>query len=476
MINVIINEGLYDKAFVNNWTVGFDELEAHVQEYTPAKVGEITWVPAETIRRVATLYATNKPAILLLGNALEQGINSFQTCRAAAILQAVTGNLGKPGGEMNWTRPEVMSSSSPEFSKTDKLPAGKREKKVDANYGLCPLFGGVVPQSIIKSIVTGDPYPIRVLYCHATNLLLVNPNAQEGYRALKEKLDFLVVADLFMTPTAALADIVLPVASYLEFDCIRHLAPQYHVCQVMQKVTAVGECWSDWKIFNELAKRIEGMEDYCLPNEEEFLNALVKPAGLTFDEFRKVEVVSGVRKYKFYEKDGFATPSKKVELYSNQLEEWGFDPLPRYLEPPETPYSDPDLAKKYPLILTTRKLTNYRHSTGRQIGSLRFLRPEPITEINPKTASELGIKDGDWIYIETKRGRIRQKASLTDAIDPRVVLVDYGWWFPEKETSELYGWAESNINILTDNNPPYDVQSGGTRLRFFLCKVSRESQ
>jgi anaerobic selenocysteine-containing dehydrogenase len=475
MINVIIDEGLYDKDFVDNWTIGFDELKAHVQKYPPEKVENITWVSAETIRRVARLYATSKPAILLIGNACEQGINGFQTCRAAAILQAITGNLGIPGGEMNWKRAESMSSSSPEFSKTARLPASMRGKKVDANYGLCRLFGGVVPQSIIKALVTKEPYPIRVLYCHATNLLLVDPNAQEVYLALKEKLDFLVVADLFMTPTAALADIVLPVSSYLEFDCIHHLAPQYQVCQVMQKVTEVGECWSDWKIFNELAKRIEGMEDYCWPNEEEFLNALVKPAGLTFEEFRKVEAVFGVKKYRFYEKDGFATPSKKVELYSNQLKEWGFDPLPRFYEPPETPYSDPDLAKKYPLILTSRKLHNYQHSTGRQIGSLRFLHPEPITEINTKTASELGIKDGDWVYIETKRGRIRQKASLTDAIDPRVVMVDYGWWFPEKGASEQYGWAESNINILTDNNPPYDVQGGSTRLRFFLCKVSKES-
>ena len=475
MINVIIEENLYDEAFVKNWTIGFDELKAHVQEYTPKKVEEITWVPAETIRKVSRLYAGTKPAILLLGNGCEQGINGFQTCRAAAILQAITGNLGIPGGEMSWTRPQSMSSSSPEFFKNAKLPGGMREKRVDAKYGICRLFGGVVPQSIIKSILTGDPYPIRVLYCQATNLLLVNPNAQEIYRALKEKLDFLVVADFFVTPTAALADIVLPVANYLEFDGILHLAPLYQGCQVMQKVTEVGECWSDWKIFNELAKRMEGMEDYCWPNENEFLNALVKPMGLTFDEFRKVEAIYGVKKYRFYEKEGFATPSKKVELYSNQLKEWGFEPLPKYCEPPETPYSDPDLAKKYPLILTSRKVNNYQHSTGRQIGSLRFLRPEPITEINPKTASELGIKDGDWVYIETKRGRIRQKASLTDAIDPRVVMVDYGWWFPEKGASDLYGWAESNINILTDNNPPYDVQSGGTRLRFFLCKVYRGS-
>ena len=162
---------------------------------------------------------------------------------------------------------------------------------------------------------------------------------------------------------------------------------------------------------------------------------------------------------------------RQVELYSSRLKKWGFDPLPIYYEPPETPHSDPELAKEYSLILTSWKRRFYRHSGGRQIASLRTSHPEPVTMIHPETAGKLGITEGDWVYIETRRGRIRQKAALTDSIDPRVVGVDYGWWFPERGASEVYGWAESNLNVLTNAKPPFNREIGSANLRGFLCKV-----
>ena len=164
-----------------------------------------------------------------------------------------------------------------------------------------------------------------------------------------------------------------------------------------------------------------------------------------------------------------------MEVYSDRLKEWGFDPLPVYHELPETPYSDPDLAKEYPLIFSTWKSGLYRHSGGRQIGSLREECPEPIVHIHPETARELAIEEGDWVYIETKRGRIKQKATLSSKIDPRVIGADYAWWFPEKEGSALYGWAESNINMITDNKLPYNREMGSANFRSILCKVSKVS-
>ena len=313
-----------------------------------------------------------------------------------------------------------------------------------------------------------EPYPIRMAYIQGANPLLCYANAQDTYNALN-KLDFIVVSDLFMTPTAALADIVLPAASYLEFDSIA-VPSNFPMAQVQQKVAELGECWSDIKILSQLANKL-GLEQYFWDDAESGLDAILKPAGLTFDEFRKVGDISGARKYRSYLENGFKTPSGKVELHASQLDQMGFDPLPVYYELPETPYSDPELAKEYPLILVNLKLIISKHSSGRQISSLRSAHPEPIVGIHPETAARLGISEGDWVHIETKRGRIKQKADITTTIDPRVVLADFAWWFPEKGPTDLYGWAESNFNILTENKPPYSREMGSSNLRGIVCKV-----
>jgi anaerobic selenocysteine-containing dehydrogenase len=484
MVNVVINEGLYDKDFVDKWTVGFDKLKTHVQDYPPDRVAEITWVPADLIVKAARLYATNRPGHIEWGNALDHNVNSFQASRAISILMAITGNLGVPGGEVESrgsgyrfgdtesSESGVLGRWSAQMELRDKIPREKRKSKVGADLNMLPDVRYVLPQSAIKSILEGDPYHIRAAFVQASNPLACWPNTQETYRALK-KLDFLAVSDMFMTPTAALADIVFPVASYLEFDGIQ-MPPNGELVQLQRKVAQIGECRSDHEIINGLAKKL-GLEEYFWVSIDDFWDAILEPVGLTFKEFKKIGLFTGKEeqsnRYRRYEQNGFKTPSGKVELYSSRLKEWGFDPLPAYYEPPETPYSDPELAKEYPLIFISWKRKPYRHSGGRQIASLRGSHPEPIIMIHPETADKLGIKEGYWVYIETERGKIRQKATLTASIDPRVVGVDYGWWFPEKRASELYGWAESNVNILTNDKPPFNREMGSANLRGFLCKV-----
>lgn len=473
MMNVIVNEGLFDKAFVEKWTVGFNELKAHVQDYPPDKVEKITWVPAEKIREAARFYATNKPACIELGNAVDQNLNSFQTARAISILRAITGNLGIPGGEAQCLSRATLGFRSPEYELRERLSKDKRQLRLTSSLKLLPILGHINPQSVVKAILEGDPYPVRVAYVHASNPLLTYSNAQEVYKAFK-KLDFLAVADMFMTPTAALADIVLPAASYLEFNNVVE-SPALPHTSVQQKVTQIGECRSDLEIINGLAKKLGLDESISMPIEG-WLNTVLKPAGVTFEEFRKIGVIPGIKQYRKYEVDGFNTPSRKVEIYSSRLKEWGFDPLPTYYELPETPYSDPKLVKEYPLIFTSCKSAPYRHSGGRQISTLRGTHHEPVVNIHPETAKKLGIKDGDWVFIETKRGRIKQKAALTTELDSRVVGVDYGWWFPEKGSSGLYGWAESNVNILTDDKGPYSREMGSAHLRGMLCKIYKEGK
>jgi len=235
-------------------------------------------------------------------------------------------------------------------------------------------------------------------------------------------------------------------------------------------VAELDECWSDFKILNELAKKMD-LGEFFWENERDFLDVILKPMGIDFDEFRERETLSGDKEYYHYKLKGFATASGKVELFSDQLREWGLDPLPVYYEPPETPFSNPELAKEYPLILTSWKSEYYRHSGGRQIGVLRKLHPDPVVYIHPETSSSLGITEGDWVWIATKKGHIRQKAAFSEDINPRVVGVDYAWWFPEKGADQLYGWRESNINILTDDSPPYNKELGGVSLRGIACKV-----
>ena len=471
LMNVMVNENLYDRDFIHAWTVGFESLKTHIQDYMPGRVEAITWVPRGQIAEAARLYSREKPGCIQWGNGIETNINSFQACRALAMLRGISGNLGVPGGEVKCSPPGGIIKGSSEFVCQDNIPSDVRAKRLSVHDGLMPIVYYALHQSIVKAILHDDPYPIRAAYLHGGNFLTSYTHAKEAYQALGS-LDFLVVSDMFMTPSAMLADIVLPVATYLEFDSVEQ-PWHYPIASIQQKVAEIGECWSDGKILNELAKKI-GFKDYVWEDMHQALDAILKPTGITFQEFRKIGVFVGNKIYRHFVKEGFDTPSKKVELYSNRLEEWGFDPMPTYHELPETPYSEPEMAKEYPLIMTSRKANVYRHSGGRQIPSLRKVKPEPILKIHPETARGLKIEEGDWVYIATRRGRIRQKVSLEGSLDPRIIEIDYAWWFPEEDPSKMYGWQESNINILTDNKPPYNREMGSPNMRGIFCKVYKE--
>lgn len=468
MINVIINEDLHDKGFVEKWTIGFAELKQHVQDYSPEEVEKITWVPAETIKQAARLYATTKPGCIGWGNGVDTCSNNFQTARAISILRSITGNLGVPGGDLEWSDPGIMPKNDPDLLQEAALPPEVRSNRISAGDHLLPAVLYSSPYGVVKAMLESKPYPVRSAFVMGCNPLHTFPESKRAYEAL-ESLDFLAVTDLFMTPTAALADIVLPAASFLETDDI-HQCEKKTVVGLVEKVAEVGESWSNFKMWNELAKHT-GLKEYFWDDDKQVLDYLLEPAGISFDEFREIGIISGNKEYRKYLRGGgFNTPSRKVELYSARLKDRGFDPLPVYYEPPETYYSDPELAKEYPLVFTNFKSASYHHSSGRQLRSLRENHKEPVTIINSKTAGKLGIQEGDLVFIETKRGKIKQKATLSDSIDPRVVSIDFGWWFPERE-EDLFGWAESNINVLTDNSQNYARELGSPHLRGLLCKV-----
>jgi len=353
-----------------------------------------------------------------------------------------------------------------ELVQIKKFP-DKKEKILSPEFRLSTMMGFVPSQLIVKAILTGKPYPIRMMYIHGGNPLLSYANATETFRAMK-RLDFLAVSEIFLTPTARLADIVLPAATNFEFDDIGHFGlPNGFILPRPKIVEPRDECWPDSKILNELGKRL-GYGQYFWDDIRGCLDDILKPARLTYDDFKNIGILKGKWEYRGYEKKGFHTPSGKVELYSEQLKDWGYAPLPSYQDLFESPPPE-----AYPLIFTSSKDPFYFHSAYRNISSFRKLSPDPIVLINPETASHLGIDEGDWVSIETKQGTIRQKAKLNAEIDPRVIFPSFGWWFPERKDLELSGWKESNLNILTNNDPPYDPAMGSTSLRAVPCRISK---
>mgnify|MGYP000131463083 CR=1 FL=1 len=204
------------------------------------------------------------------------------------------------------------------------------------------------------------------------------------------------------------------------------------------------------------------------------LDYLLEPTGMNWEQFKEKGWLKGEMVYQKYKERGFSTPTGKFELYSTVLEKWGYDPLPKYTELPESPVSKPELLDRYPYILNAGLRTpTFFHSANRNIPWLREIRPDPIVEIHPDTAKKHGIEEGDWVLIESPRGGARERAKLNDGIDPRVIVAEHGWWYPEiKEHG--HGWNISNINMLTDNaHETMDPAIGATNLRTCLCSIRR---
>jgi len=471
MLNVIISEEIYDKAFVDQWTFGFKRLAERVRQYPPEWAEKITDVPADTIRAAARLFAATKPATMEWGVALEHTPNCLQTVRAVALLPAITGNIDIPGG---WILGTGIIRDVPNLKENLSDEAVQKRLGVDEFRilsGVKSLFPSAHIPAVFKAMRTGEPYPIKAFLVFGNNSLVSYANSKEVYASLKN-LDFMAVMDIYMTPTAEMADIVLPAATWLEIDEVVGLpfiAFNYVLAQ--QKVVTVGEARPDEEVFIDLARRLDlpvGTESL-----EDVYNAQLVKLGITFQELKKKGWATLPFKYRKYESKGFRTISKKVELYSTIMEKQGYDPLPYYQESPESPISTPELLDRYPLVLTTGGRSQYFfHSEYRQIASLRKKDPDPIVEIHPQAAKERGIADGQWVWIETRRGKIRQKAKVTDGIKPSVVNVQHGWWFPEDETPEHGVW-KSNANVLTSNEPPYDPAMGTYQLRALLCNVYR---
>lgn len=473
MINEIIAQDLVDSEFVDGFTTGFDELAAHVRPFTPEWASAIARVKADEIRAAARTYATTRPACILWGNPLDMSACNFQTARALLVLRALTGNIDRQGSDVLWVAPEGVKQRSLfmnlEVPGLQFLPPEKAALSVDGHrFPLCPTTH---PPAFWRSIVTGDPYRMRAMWIVGSNPLLTMTHSREIERALG-LLEFTVVSDFFLTPTAQMADLVLPAATWLEQDDVVNLHKIWCVL-ARRKVAQVGEARDDREVIFELAHSLGLDEAFPWKDHRAYLEWVLEDTGLAFDEFCELGIIIGEMRYEKFLESGFATASGKFELYCGELEGMGVFPMPVYREPPLTPVSRPDLAADYPLILTTGAKSRYFfHSEGRQINSLRDKNPDPLLEIHPETAGDLGIAEGDWVRIETPVDSVTMRARLTDGLAPDVVSAQHGWWFPEDEPPG-HGWKRSSVNLLFDDSE-YDPDTGSESLRSTLCRVSKD--
>jgi anaerobic selenocysteine-containing dehydrogenase len=450
LLHIIIGEELYDRAFVKQWTLGFDKLKEHVREYSPEVVEKITWVPAAKIRQFAQMYALSKPATIAQGVSLDHGVNGVQNSRAISILIAIAGNLDITGGN-------TYNSPLPQTSLRVKGIVDVSEV-IGAQY---PIFNKFVSETsampVAEAIITGKPYPVKALIVQACNPLLTWPDSRKVVQAF-EKLDLLVVSDLFLNETAKLADIFLPATAFLERKLIMDYATKgLPLIMLGQKaVEPPPGCLEDWQLWSELGRKMGFAEHFPWQSTDDFFRHLLEPSGITLEQLEQNPsgiIYAQLDRQRKYEEEGFDTPSGKVELFSQTMADCGYDPLPAFT-PPESP------SERYPftLISGTRTIA-FSHSQYRHIARLRKLMPQPLVEINPESAKNLGIADGEQVIVESAKGSISLKARITSEVPPGVLSLQHGW-------------EEANVNLLADSEP-HDPISGYPAFKNILCQVRK---
>ena len=482
-LNVIINEDLYDKEFVDKWCIGFDELKDAVEEYTPEHAAEIAGVDADDIRGAARLYASGNPSAFHWGLSTDMTPNGVGQAHAFMDMQAITGNIDVPGGNYLATGPygvDALYGCGYNYFIDPEL----QEKRIGVQKYPMHKYGAAacaVGDEILLQLESGEPYEIKVMYLAGTNPIVnMAAEAPRVYKAMM-KVPFTVVADMWMTPTAiACADLVLPVAMSCERDSFREW---WTPSRAITKITQYEEAKSDEEILVDLSLRLNG-DNVPWTDVESLLNwVLAKDnAPRTWTELKDIMYEYDFKGYRRYEtgklrpdgQPGFNTVTGMLELKSTLLEALGYHCLPFFEEPPESPVTRPDLFEEYPLVLTTGKRHwEFFHSEHRNMPTMREFRPNPEVEIHPNDAAKLGIEDGDWVWIENQRGRCREVARVTETMKEGVVCADHGWSFPGEVADEapyLQGIWDVNINNLTTQCVVGETGYGAP-YRCLLCKV-----
>ena len=478
LAHVVIRDGLYDKEFIDQWTLGFDEFAAYVENFTPGRVADITGIAANTIEDLARRIVEAEGASYIMYTGLEYTKSGVQNIRAVMVLWALVGQLDVEGGRCFLGQGRMLplpthhQMASPGWGKS--IGAGKFP--VYAHY-----CGGEPHASLLpKAIMDGDPYPIHALLVLGASLLTAWPNPSRWKQAL-EKLEFLVSIDLQFTRDAAYADLVLPATTAFEQAsyCYYGNAVRYRE----QLIEPAGQAKPCFRILVELAERL-GYGDTFPRHPDELLAGILAESGATLaDLMRSDKKVFALPKapmtYRKWEKGllrkdgrpGFDTPSGKFEIKSTVLEQYGYDGLPKYGESDETPVSNPDLHRRYPLILGTGPFKPDMKSCLRAIPSFMKKYPHPVVEIHPADAEKRQIKTGDTVIIKTARGQVTMRAFVTDTIMAGFVYAPVGGGGPQGTET----WQQANVNELTDDRQ-YDEISGFPVYKTLLCQIKKKKR
>ena len=451
----------------------FDLYTARCRAMSPEIAARLSGVDADAIRVAARLLWQHRPVAHLTWTGLEQQSNATQTDRAIAILHALTGSIDVPGGNVHFAQVPVNDVSGNELR-----DAAQWQKAL--GLATRPLgmgkSGWVLSDDLYRAVIEARPYRVRALVGFGLNLLLSHADAARGAEALR-RLEFHVQSDLYLTPTAACADIVLPVASAWEREGLRvGFGLDQGACELVQFRSAAvaprGEARADIDIVFDLAVRLGLGEHFWDGDIEAALDHHLAPSGLSLQALRanprgiRVPLETAFEKYR---DAGFATPTGKIEIVSTVLPTIGEPPLPEF----RAPFAEAD---GFPLTLTTVKSPLYCHSQHRNLAQLRRLEPDPVAELSHGTAASRDIGAGDWLVITTPRGRVRARAQLNSTLADGIIAARHGWW---QGCSELglpgYNAIDpdgANINLVIGVEAA-DSVSGAASHRCYPCQIEK---
>lgn len=474
IIEVMLDEDLYDVDFAENWCHGFDELATYVQHFRPEVAEKITGVSADTIRDLARriCYATGACPVMYTG--LEYSNSGIQAIRAVLTLFALGGQLDSPGGiglaKLN-SHFSINHSCNQENLDLD-LAVGRDRVPIYSKYR-----GESHASGLVDSVLKGEPYRIRGLIIHGASMLTSWPQTAI-WRETLSKLGFQVCIDRQLTADAAYADVVLPATTMFEINSYMVYGPIFRLREKL--IEPVGEARNDYLIMAGLAERL-GYGHLYPQSEEEMIRFALEGSGYTLEDVREaggwVKIPTSMMEYKKWEKGGlrqdsrprFDTPTGKFEIWSTILEDYGYEPLPKYTEPTEGPQANPDAVKEYPLVFNSgaRPHTDFR-SQHHGIQGLVKDNPEPTVELNTEDAKARRIKSGDLVEVRTPRGVIPFRARVTGDIVKGAIECNMGGGTPVGPKA----WQEWNVNELTDINN-YDEISGFPVYKALLCEVEK---
>ena len=473
MAKLIIDNGWADMDYVEKYTYGFEQYKALVDQYPLNKVSQITGLDPDDIYEATKLYATNGPACCnYSASALVHHINGFNAHRAIVCLSALTGNFDRVGGNVPnpptyLHKPAGFKSREHEF-RSDRCP--KDQKRIGADR--FPLwdqqFDEFQAMDLLRQLEEEDPYPIKAIFGLGMNAKMF-PQSQRLLEAMKEKLDFFVDTDLFMTMTAKYADIVLPACTSVERGEVKAYQGGY-LTYTKPVIQPLYESKSDVDILCELARVMDLDDEYLKGGYDACMEWIFDGCGVTLDELKASDLPVKVPVAKWPVlpgnclKNGFKTPTGKFEFYATAIAKidpkCGLDPLPSYYDS-LADQNDPETAEKYPFYLCTgARLAHAIHSRTHDTPWLRSLRPYPTCEIHKADAARLGLKNGDTVAMSSPYGEIRMKVKVTSKAKPGVVMA-------------LHGYTEANVNELIGRNhlDPYSGYPGFKGMRCNIRKV-----